>query len=60
MQDVNEIPEERNQLGAGWLDLPNGPAAQQEAVQQQPAQQGPAQQLYAIANAMTEDQLPYL
>ncbi|MCP3662075.1 MAG: hypothetical protein GY696_06190, partial [Gammaproteobacteria bacterium] len=46
----------KDDIGAGWQDLPYGPAAQEEPTQQQPAQQGQAQQLHALANAMAEDQ----
>ena len=49
-----DIPQERNQRGPGWQDVPpNGPAAQEEPRRQQPGQ---AQQLRAIASAMTEDE----
>ncbi len=57
MPDDNEIPQERNQRGPGWQEMPpNGPAAQEEPARQQPAQPGQAQQLRAIASAMTEDE----
>ena len=48
-------PQEVNQRGPGWRDMPpNGPAAQE--VPNQPATPGQAQQLRAIASAMTEDE----